>query len=297
MKTRFTIRQLIAYFVLLACGLFVVFTSGAQSIGEIIDSLALFLVITLTIFCVFYPFLLKRKLLKAFSDELTIVTTKIEAFPQRDVAALETISQELKELGFEPVQDFTWHNPAIKMVPNFVRFWLHESGSCYAESSQYFTNTAVLITLRFFSFFGDGPPHQSLLPTLRAPLPVPGAPDSGEWEKQAATHSIWTYSTTNAPPRTMIRVLRHPHYLSRYMEKTNARQMYEQHLADREKIAAHLQLPIAGELTFQRYFNWAILAHRAYRWQLRHQNIHLALLRAFFNKNETWWGELGQDLK
>lgn len=269
----------------------------SRSIEELLDSLLWMLLLVLFAIVLLVPYLFKLQLLKTLSDDMAIAVAKVDDFPLLDRARLQTLDTELNALGFSPVQDYTLHHPTTKIVPVFARAYLHTDSTCYAEVGQYFSVAKPQpMTLVFISYFGEGPPHQSPFEGVSraAPLPAPGASETDGLEWQSATHAIWSYATTDAPHRTFLRVLRRPRSLSRRMQ-AGPRAMYEQHLADRAKIEARLQLPVAGELTFQRYFNWAIRARRAYRWQARHQNIYLALLRAFFNKSDTWWGDLGRD--
>jgi hypothetical protein len=278
-------RQWIARSIIVICLAWVVFDAIRSGQPLLI---LIYLCSSAFFFAVMVPPASKRVLVAAMAGDVVPVRARLDDYPQFDRAQMEEKTRELEALGFSQLGDFSLQGKSVKNVSIFARLLVNADGDCFAEVHQQAVAKLLPVTVTLFSFFGEGPPVGAVAPhPIGAPLPSPSSDESPPVEG-------WSYATINVKSSVILRMLRHPRGLSRRMLGATPEQLLRQHLADREKIAARLQLPITQGLNFQRYFNWSVLLRRLYRYQLRRMNSYVAFFRALFANRNEWWGALKQ---
>ena len=243
--------------------------------------------VTLVVFALIFPPIAKQAILKAFPADAVPLPVSPDDFPLLDRAQLQTLTAKLQELGFVALCDYSTNSSGAS-ASFFARVMLHDEQHCIVEINQPFPQgKAWPMSVQFQSFFGDGPQRTTF---ERSPLPSPGAP----LEKPLPDTNFWRYTTHNQRPYFLARLWRHPRFIGRRMRGGAPSELWLMHLADREKIAARLDLPLARNLSIEHYFTWCHWIGGVYRGRLQRTNFYLALPRAFFDGGDQWWGELGR---
>ncbi len=244
----------------------------------------------LLIVALVWPPTVKEQILKSLPADAVPVPVSPDNFPLLDRAKLDEITTELQSLGFVFLCDYSVNNDLVKTSTAFARVMLHDEQHCIVEINQFFPlGKAWPASVHFQSFFGDGPQRMTFEARKPAPLPMPGAP-----QEKLPDAEFWRYVTHNQRPFFLSRLWRHPRFIGRRMRGASPSKLLRTHLSDREKIAARLELPLARDLSIEHYFTWCHWIRGVYRQQLRGTNFYLAVPRAFFDRRDEWWGELGQ---
>ena len=229
-------------------------------------------------------------MLKSLPADLVPVPANPDDFPLLDRAKLEEITAELLSLGFMQLCDYSMSSDSVKGATSFARDMLHDGHDCFVEINQYFPpGKAWPMSAHFKSFFGDAPRRVIFEAHSHAPLPSPGAPS----EQIVPDVDFWHYTTHNQRPYLLGRLWRHPRLIGRRLCGVAPSELFRRHLAEREKVAARVELPLARDLSIEHYFMWSHWMLGVYRQQLQRTNFYFALPRAFFDRRDEWWGELG----
>ena len=225
-------------------------TGGA---GEAWVTIACALIIGGALGVIGLSFRLKTAFLKFFAPG-SLRAGSADEFPLLDHAAWENLTQQWRELGFEPRTDRAGNmdNPAYGQT--FSRTLEHPSQGAVAEISQQFLPAQIgPITLSVVSFWGERAPIFQMAEQLKrasiapaAPLAAPGVTgdDAATALQLPDEMELWLLMTHNRAPNRFWPLMRQKRLLSRRVQGEIAPQeLWRLHLEQRAPIEARLQLP------------------------------------------------------
>jgi hypothetical protein len=184
-----------------------------------------FLISIFSVIVINYLILLyvKDSMIKTIPNTIRYVPTKIENFPNLDIATLNKYTQELIYLGFQPMVDITLEAQGGISTPGFARIFFHPQYYCFAEVAEMF------------------PTNKNLSKPMKAGF---------------ITHfeNDWSYGSTDRDPDSASYMIRRPKRLGVSYPNRRISEIFQAHLLQVQTISQNLNCPVIPINSLEEYF-------------------------------------------
>lgn len=254
----------------------------------IVLGLAIYFVLTLIV----GVYELKKLAINSVPKNIRMIATQTSFFPELDTKRLEQYTEELNELGFEQLREYSVTSSNGKDVPCFARVFVHPTQHCIAEVGQVFAphmENEPLACVIFTTF--DSPDANQRAKLSTSAPPIPNA--QNETDVAQLDDSIWAFATSNRKLDPILWTLRHPRKLISTHPEESPSSLFKIHLAKRDEMARALGLEVSGDTTFETFEYRVAVSNARLERTLRSKNPFLFLYewKMVAPKHHEWWGE------